>query len=480
MTVPSGLFLCFGIGVALLMHIQASARWRNFVLLVANFGFLASLSQDPRAWLPYAVFVALGYASVTAMQRAPRATAACVLPIICGTVIAVYVTLKQYTFVPAALLPQSPYTVVGLSYVFFRVLHLIIDARNKTLPGRVTLVPYLSFLLDFTCLVSGPIQRYQDFHRSIHSPATLDAAAAGQAGERLIVGFFKVEVLSELLLHAHDAALGSIAADQPLLLRVGYATLLAASYPIYLYCNFSGYTDFVIGIARLRGAELPENFDRPFSAENFINFWSRWHITLSAWLRTYVYAPLLIFLSRRFPSPRVAPGLAVVALFVTFFLIGVWHGRTSMFIVFGCLQGLGVAANKLYQIGMANRLGRSRYRALAADPIYRAFCRGLTFTWFAFTMFWFWASWSQLATTASAVGPIGALLAIVALVAGAAVVLELLVAVRAGALRVTWSGHPVFLTRYVRTVWCTMLFVVFASATALLDLPAPELVYRAF
>jgi alginate O-acetyltransferase complex protein AlgI len=87
---------------------------------------------------------------------------------------------------------------------------------------------------------------------------------------------------------------------------------------------------------------LPENFDRPFSSDNFLNFWSRWHITLSEWLKTYVHNPLLLNLMRRYPSPALQTCWGVLAVFVTFFLIGVWHGQTLVFVFFGVLQGLGV------------------------------------------------------------------------------------------------------------------------------------------
>ena len=161
-------------------------------------------------------------------------------------------------------------------------------------------------------------------------------------------------------------------------------------YPLFLYANFSGYIDIVIAMARLMRVRLPENFDRPFSASSVIDFWNRWHITLSNWLKTYVFNPLLVALMRRISSVALQPFLAVFCFFVTFFLIGLWHGRTSEFIVFGMLTGGGMSINKLWQIGLARAMGRKGYRELAKHPIYVAFGRGLNFVWFAFTLFWFW------------------------------------------------------------------------------------------
>ena len=128
-------------------------------------------------------------------------------------------------------------------------------------------------------------------------------------------------------------------------------------YPVYVYFNFSGYMDLVIGVARFLRLELPENFNRPFSSCSFLEFWSRWHMTLSSWMKTYVYTPLLKAMMERFQSPAIEPFLGVFAFFVTFFLVGAWHGQTSEFLFFGVLLGLGISLNKLYQILLAKRSG---------------------------------------------------------------------------------------------------------------------------
>jgi alginate O-acetyltransferase complex protein AlgI len=476
LNVPSLTFLGFTAVVAALLYVWRARRWQEAVLLAANIVFLGTFSRDVRAWLPFAGFLVLGYAGVRMLQSDGR-TAQRLFPPFCVAVVFTYIWLKQYTFIPAVAFLHFPYAVIGLSYVFFRVLHLVIDARDGTLPDRVGLLSYLNYTLNFSAIVSGPIQRYQDYHRMQENPPATGMRSAGRALERIIVGLFKVVVLSALLHMIQSRALHALAPDLTLLFRACWGAAIAVAYPLYLYCNFSGYTDFVIGAAWFTGNILPENFDRPFSAENFINFWSRWHITLSSWLKTYVYSPLLLSLARRFPSRRAEPYLAVFSFFVTFFLIGLWHGRTSLFIVFGILQGLGVAGNKLYQIGMAQRLGRPRYRALCANAAYRAIARGLTFTWFTFTLFWFWSSWTQIGTLADVLGGMGLALVWGAILLGASIVLAGVEAARSGLAR---GGGALLLSRYTRTVWCTALVVVSASVTLLLNLPAPHIVYRAF
>ena len=267
--------------------------------------------------------------------------------------------------------------------------------------------------------------------------------------------------------------------------RVATGMQVIGIYPVYLYFNFSGYVDVVIGVARFFGIVLPENFDHPFSAENFINFWSRWHMTLSGWLKTYVYNPSIMFLMERVTQRSLAPYLAAAAFFVTFFLVGLWHGQTSEFLFFGFLQGGGVAANKFYQVFMTQRLGRQRYRALGANGLYMACMRGLTFTWFGFTLLWFWSNWHAIGTAAGAVGPAGVVVALIALFVLSTVVLSLMTNIRLALSRFTWSvdpgvREPVGHSRYIRCMAATAMVTLIAANVVLLNAPAPDIVYKAF
>jgi len=480
MPVPSLEFFGFTFIVATLFRLAPKAQWRRAIMLVANVVFLAGFASKPAAYTPLAAFLAFGYAALHVIQggdvRSPPTSGAFVFAIL-----AAFVWLKKYSFVPRDALLPFPYVVVGLSYIFFRVLHLLIDASQDALPERIRLIDYLGYTLNFSCLVSGPIQRYQDYARvGPSAPAPLDVMVTGEALERIITGFFKVSVVSVALLALHDHALGTLSSEQALGERVLLGVAIIALYPLYLYANFSGYTDCVIGAGRILGLVLPENFARPFTAANFMDFWSRWHITLSSWLKTYVYSPLLLISMRRLASPYFEPWLAVAAFFVTFFLVGVWHGQTSEFLFFGVLQGGGVAVNKLYQIMMTTRLGRRRYRALCENLAYRSLARGMTFAWFAFTLLWFWSNWRQLGTLASTLGSVTCLVVGVALVIIADIALVALEAVRSCARRWLWLGGPILLSRYWRTVWGTTLAVVSFAVLAVMNMKAPDIVYQAF
>jgi D-alanyl-lipoteichoic acid acyltransferase DltB (MBOAT superfamily) len=476
-TVPSVSFLAFAAVAALIFNLGKAAWWRQVVLLATNVAFFASFSPNPLSYVPFLAFLALGFLTqiVTGNGARPR-----FFVFLLVLTIAVFVWLKRYSFVPNAAFLPFLYVLVGLSYVFFRVVHLIIDRHQGEIEGRVGLVSYLNYTLNFTALTSGPIQRYDDYRRMELERLPLDLVVAGRALERIIIGYFKVAIVSMLLAEVQHEAIDALLLVPPLADRVATGILVAALYPLYLYANFSGYVDVVIGVARFFRIELPENFDRPFSSENFINFWSRWHITLSSWLKTYVYNPLMMVGMERIAAPALAPYIGVFAFFVTFFLVGLWHGQTSEFLFFGFLQGGGVAANKLYQLLMQKRLGHKGYRELARNPVYTAICRGLTFTWFAFTLLWFWSNWQQIATFSHALGPEGMLLTWLAIFIVATVLLAIGEPLRRGVLRMSWQGGPLLLSRYVRTAWGTALAAVTVAVIVLLNSPAPDIVYKSF
>ena len=477
MTVPSPQFLAFAAAAALLFNASARGWWRQLVLLAANLAFLSSFSHDPAAFLPFAGFLALGYVAQRITRNEARHTLFVVLLI---ATIASFFWLKRYTFLPGAIFLPFPYILIGLSYVFFRVVHLIIDSHQGSVARPVGLLSYLNYTLNFTSLTSGPIQRYQDYHAAETEPLPLDLPIAGRALERIVVGYFKVAIVSMLLSQLQQQAFAALVMSHAPAERILLGAQVVMLYPLYLYCNFSGYVDVVIGTARFFHIALPENFDRPFAAGNFLDFWSHWHMTLSNWLKTYVYNPLLTLMMKRVTTPALDPYLAVIAFFVTFFLVGIWHGRTSIFVVFGLLQGLGVSGNKLYQILIARWLGKKRYRALAGNPLYHALARGLTFTWFAFSLIFFWANWGQVDVLGGALGWAGAIAATAVVFLAASPGLSLWEAGRNVLLSVRAAGEPVMASRYVRTALATAAIAVTVATTVLLNAPAPDIVYKAF
>jgi alginate O-acetyltransferase complex protein AlgI len=469
LTVPSWQFLVFALAGAAAFNISSANRWRNAVWLVLNLTFVSSFVGAIGPLLPLAGFLALGYISmeVTRIRRGWTAPISVIL------VLAVFIWLKRYTFIPPALLLPSGYLTIGLSYIFFRVMHLVVDTGQGA-QERISVLEYMNFTLNFPAFISGPIQRLQDYQE--HNSLPLGLPDIGWAAWRMVLGAFKVLILSAAL---HAWQLELLASFTPELAtgpRLLSGALIVVIYPLFLYANFSGYTDFVIGVARLYRLRLPENFDQPFAALNFIEFWSRWHISLSQWLRSYVFNPLLMTWLRRYRSARSRQYPSLMAFFVTFFLVGAWHGQTSEFLFFGLLQGGGVAGNRLYQVTMTKLLTPAGYGRLCANAVYRTLARGLTFTWFACTLIWFWSTWSQIVGLAEGLGLAASVLALLATVSAASVVLAIPDVLGAAG----GSIGKALRSRYTRTAFASAMILAITMAAVVLQLSAPEIVYRQF
>jgi alginate O-acetyltransferase complex protein AlgI len=469
MTVPSWQFLVFVVAGAILFNLSRRHLWQDSIWLALNLTFIWSFSESVASLLPFTGFLGLGYFAQAAARNRPQlAGAAAISLILCA-----FIWLKRYSFVPQSALLPTGYLTIGLSYVFFRVMHLVIDAaQGGTRP--IGVLPYLNYTLNFPAFISGPIQRREDYEASANLP--LDIGDIGTSAWRMVLGAFKVIILSAALHTWQHSLIEGLAATSNVMERAVDGSLIVVLYALFLYANFSGYTDFVIGVARLFRLRLPENFDRPFAAVNFIEFWSRWHITLSQWLRSYVFNPLLMNWMRRSKTARSKQYPAIVAFFVTFFLVGAWHGQTTEFLFFGLLQGGGVAGNRLYQVWMARWLGRPGYSRLGANPLYKAVSRGLTFTWFSFTLLWFWASWSQITLFAERLGGTGIGVAAVGTVAASSIVLAIPdMAGPAGA----WIAAGAR-SRYTRTSASAAMVLAMMIAALVLNLSSPEIVYKQF
>lgn len=264
--------------------------------------------------------------------------AALVLGLVLALVAAKYIVpvLPVYS-VKATLAVRQIWNTISLSFLTFRLIHVVVDAHDGLIekPGWCSLFGYAFFA---PVSVAGPIQKFQDFHSQFSDPKPLTSEAFLAAFQRLVVGIAKKVLIAGPLT---PYVLGNMepSGGHPLLMLI----LACALYSVYIYVDFSGYTDIAIGAAALFGITLPENFDRPWLATNLQDFWNRWHITFSHWLRTYLFYPINKFLVYRFPSggKRANP---VIAILVTFAIAGAWHGDGWNFLVFGLMHGMGIAA----------------------------------------------------------------------------------------------------------------------------------------
>jgi D-alanyl-lipoteichoic acid acyltransferase DltB (MBOAT superfamily) len=467
-------FLAFSIVAALLYAVWSNATWRQAVMLAANVALIASFTMSPRALLPFACFLALGYVSVwvARFDQGRFSTTLC----IAGT-LAVFCWLKKYWFLSFAGFLPFAYLTVGLSYAFFRVMGMIVDARTDPTIAAVGPIRYFNFAMNFPTMIAGPIDRYQEFAQP---PRSLTASDVAAGMERTTAGFFKVLVLASIVSRWQTDATSHLVSGGAGVHGVWAAAASFGLYPIVLYFNFSGYTDIVIGIGFLFGKRYHENFNAPFSSFNFIDLWSRWHMSLSFWLRDYVHAPFLKLLMQRNQVAWLDPYLGVAAYFLTFFLIGIWHGSTLIFAAYGLLLAFGVSVNKLYRIRAIKLLGKEGYKELSTNVIYRFLCRGLTYTWYSFCLICFWNKGAAALQLLGGLGMAGMAAAFVALLAVVTVALNFFEAgLAAFRVHVSTSLFGDY-APYVRSMILAMLvFGCIANAILTQKINA-DIIYQAF
>ena len=220
---------------------------------------------------------------------------------------------------------------IGISFFCFMSLSYVVDVYRRTIPACRSYLQYLTYISFFPHLVAGPIVRGRDLLPHLERPTRLSAATGGEGLFLIATGLVKKVVIGDYLaVNFVDRVFGeptSFSSVESLGAMYGYA--------IQVYCDFSGYSDVAIGSALLLGYRFKINFDQPYKASNVAEFWRRWHISLSTWLRDYVYFPL--------GGSKRGELRKYVNVFLTMLLCGIWHGAAWTYVVFGCVQGLGVA-----------------------------------------------------------------------------------------------------------------------------------------
>lgn len=303
-------FIAFITAVVLLTSLMPTPAGRSTVLLGANLVFIISYITSPIQLAPLCAFLVLCYLIIEGVRRS-RSSVSLWLGL--AAVIATFIVLKKFSFLGESLVLPFPYLIVGLSYVLFRVLHLMVDAKEGELQQAISPLHFFNYICNFLSFTAGPIQRYQDYADNSRQAVVLDDGKVFHAFARIIKGFVKVGVVSGIFNYLFDnlsARVLDTAAHPSFVVFAAMYVAAAVFYTVYLYANFAGYMDIVIGIGWLIGQDLPENFNQPFLARSFLDFWARWHMTLSDWFKVYVFNPLLRVLATRFTSPKAGPYLA--------------------------------------------------------------------------------------------------------------------------------------------------------------------------
>ena len=244
-----------------------------------------------------------------------------------ATVFLIYQGIKQYG--------QSSWTIpamIGLSYYSCRHIHVLLEMYKKNLPS-MSLRSYLYYQLFLPTLMAGPIHRYPNFIRQCER-RRLDGIQLSCGMERVLYGYAQVIVIGNYLL---DKKIGHILT--PMADHFTGLWLVSTKDWLYLYSVFNGYTDVALGFSLILGFRIEENFNAPLKAVNLIDFWQRWHITLSSWCRDYVFSPVQAFTRNQF----IAVSAAMIAL-------GIWHQLSLYYILWGLYHALGITLCRRYQM----------------------------------------------------------------------------------------------------------------------------------
>lgn len=252
--------------------------------------------------------------------------------------------LRGLTGQSKALASSNDLAWLGISFLTFRLLHTVRDRQAGRLPPY-SLTEFAAYALFFPAVISGPIDRVQHFtsemqkaQASMSSPdwPVVRKENTVSGAKRILVGSFKKIVLADSLAFF---ALNAQNAEQTTSSLWMWVLLIAFALRIYL--DFSGYTDIALGTALLMGISLPDNFDRPYTRQNITAFWNSWHITLAQWFRSYVFNPFTRFARTQY---KFLPAWFIIlsGQLLTMSLIGLWHGITWNFFIWGLWHALGL------------------------------------------------------------------------------------------------------------------------------------------
>ena len=259
-----------------------------------------------------------------------------------------------------------------LSFYVFQALTYTIDIYRGDAKGTKSYLAHLAAVSFFPTTLAGPITRVSSLIDQFEKRKPLDAADGSRALFLIGMGLMKKLLIADYL----SSNLVNRVFDFPTL-YTGAETLIAVyAYALQIYYDFSGYTDIAMGSALLLGIKLPPNFNRPYAAENIADFWRRWHISLSNWLRDYLYFSL--------PGKR-SKIFSYVNLVITMVIGGLWHGANWNFVIWGALHGFGLAFVRLWQV----QYGKGKTGTAPASAFWHYASIVLTFHYVTFTWIFF-------------------------------------------------------------------------------------------
>jgi D-alanyl-lipoteichoic acid acyltransferase DltB (MBOAT superfamily) len=258
---------------------------------------------------------------------------------------------------------------IGLSYYIFQTIGYITDIKRGTIPAETNFYRFTLFTIYFPKLLVGPIERANHFLPQLKRKISFDKENITEGAKRIAWGLFKKLVVADRIAIYHSKVIITLEHQSG-----GTIFLASVLYTFQVYADFSGYTDIALGTARMFGFNLMENFKRPLLAKNLGDFWRRWHISLSSWVNDYIFNPIAL-------SYRDWRQWGVFyALFVSFVVIGIWHGAAWTYVFFGVLQAIAL----IYET--ATRRTRKRISKKINSKVYNIISILFTFLFVTFSL----------------------------------------------------------------------------------------------
>ena len=234
--------------------------------------------------------------------------------------------LRTIEFIQKLVIP------LGFSYITFQNISYLVDVNNEVCEAENNYMNFAIFTLFFPKIIVGPIMRYGGMAADIKHPK-VNASLAAEGLRRFIIGFAKKVLIADTIARAINPSFNLASPE----FSTGIAWFMIIGYSIQLYFDFSGFTDMAIGMGQMMGFSLMENFNFPYIAESISDFWRRWHISLSSWVRDYIFTPL------EFKRRRVKFARQQTHILLAFLVVGLWHGLTPNYFAWGLLNGVFLA-----------------------------------------------------------------------------------------------------------------------------------------
>jgi alginate O-acetyltransferase complex protein AlgI len=349
MDFTSFLFLFLFLPVTVIFFLAAEKRFRPFIIIISSLIFFL--------WArPSSIAIIIGVVVVNFIFgrwiEAWRSTWKAKMILVAGIVgnLGVLILYKSFAaYSPAVLVDLFkkilPFFVekwlldlvfpIGLSYITFQVISYLVDVYKNTCASEKNFLHFSIYILFFPKILSGPITLYRSFADQLSNPS-FDIQNVANGLRRFALGLAKKVLIADHLAKMVNAAFGLETPN----FSPGIAWLVLIGFALQIYFDFSGYIDMAIGLGQVLGFHLPENFNFPYISRSVGEFWRRWHMTLSAWFREYVFYPL-----ERKRLPILGQQINIM---IVFLLTGLWHGLTLPYIIWGMTHGVAIALESLF------------------------------------------------------------------------------------------------------------------------------------